>query len=127
LRSKTSWSVKIDVQYQEIDEEHCFDMSNLDNYDVILGMPFWYQHQLMVGVNPARVIVGSNESLAMKGAEVNVVSSAAADIFEEDIKKIQQMLVKEATDLCPDTAKTALPPLRAVNHTIPLVEEDKVY
>ena len=27
-------------------------MSNLDNYDVILGTPFLYQHKVAIGLNP---------------------------------------------------------------------------
>jgi hypothetical protein len=33
----------------------------------------------------------------------------------------------EAADLCQDAARAALPPLQAINHTIPLVDEKKVY
>ena len=102
-------------------------MANLDNYDVILGTPFLYQHQVLVGFNPTRVVIGSAESREMRGDEVNVVSSAAADVVEEDLQKIRVMLKAEAQDLCPDTSKTALPPFRTVNHTIPLIDEDKVY
>lgn len=34
---------------------------------------------------------------------------------------------READDLCLDTSKTALPPLRDVNHMIPLRDKKKVY
>jgi hypothetical protein len=36
-------------------------------------------------------------------------------------------LKAEASDLCPDTDKSELPPLRAINHTIPLIDENKIY
>ncbi|KIL57129.1 hypothetical protein M378DRAFT_39904, partial [Amanita muscaria Koide BX008] len=105
-RSKTNASATVNFQYQGINEERRFDVSNLDNNDVILGTPFWYQHQILGGFNPTRVIVGSNVSLPMEGEEVNVVTSAAADVFEDDLEKIRQMLKTEGADLCPDTAKT---------------------
>ncbi|KIL59513.1 hypothetical protein M378DRAFT_1067799 [Amanita muscaria Koide BX008] len=126
-RSKTNASVLVNFQYQGIDESRRFDVSNLDNYDIILGTPFWYQHKVLGGLNPTRVIIGSDASLPMSGDEVNVVQSAAADVFEDDLERICAMLKHEAKDLCPDTANTALPPFRAVNHTIPLIDEDKVY
>jgi hypothetical protein len=46
---------------------------------------------------------------------------------EEDLQKIRATLKAEAKDLCPDTSKTGLPLFQAVNHTIPLINEDKVY
>jgi hypothetical protein len=125
-RSKTNASTTVNFQYQEIDEQHRFDVANLDNYDVILGTPFLYQHQVVVGFNPTRVVIGSAEAREMRGEEVEVVSSAAADVVEEDLQKIRTMLKEEAQDLCPDTSTTALPPFRAINYTIPLVDEEKV-
>ena len=86
-----------------------------------------YQHQVAVGFNPSRVIVGSASPLEMKGPEVTTISSAAADLLNEGLDDLRRQLRKEADDLCPDTSKTALPPLRAVNHTIPLIDESKIY
>jgi hypothetical protein len=125
--SKTNADVTVQFKYQDIDESRKFDVANLDAYDVILGTPFLFQHSVMVGFNPSRVIVGSNDSLEMRGTEVTTVTSAAADIFEDDLQKVREMLAAEAMDLCPDTSKTALPPFRAVNHVIPLIDESKIY
>ena len=100
---------------------------NLDNYDMILGTPFMYQHQVTIGFNPSRVIAGLNEPLEMKGPKVTSITSAVADVFNKGLDKICEELRQEAKDLCPDTSKTTLPLFQAVNHTIPLVKEDKVY
>ncbi|KAF8702927.1 hypothetical protein AX14_014296 [Amanita brunnescens Koide BX004] len=111
--------VNVKFNYQNIDELRRFDIANLDAYDIILGTPFLYQHQVMLGFNPSRVVIGSDVSLEMHGVEVSTITSAAADIFEDDLLKVRDMLAKEARDLCPDTSKAALPPFRAVNHVIP--------
>ncbi|KAG8908260.1 hypothetical protein FRB99_008325, partial [Tulasnella sp. 403] len=50
-----------------------------------------------------------------------------ADIVEDKLHEIREMLKSEAQDLCKSVLETDLPPFRAVNHTIPLVDEDKVY
>jgi hypothetical protein len=72
-------------------------------------------------------LVGSDKPVEMKGPDVITISSAAADLLEDKMEKLRKQLRKEADDLCPDTPKTALPPIRDVNHTIPLIEPTKVY
>jgi hypothetical protein len=63
----------------------------------------------------------------MKGPEVTTISSAAADVLDSELDTLRKQLRREADDLCPDTSKTALPPLRAVNHSIPLIDEQRIY
>ena len=82
----------VNFQYQGINEDRRFDVSNLDNYDVILGTPFIYQHEVLVGMNPTRIVVGSDVSRELRGADVTEISSAAADIFDEDLEKVRIML-----------------------------------
>ena len=86
-----------------------------------------YQHQVAIGFNPSRVIIGSDEPLEMKGPEVTTITSAAADLLNKGLDDLRRQLRQEAEDLCPDTSKTAMPPMRAVNHTIPLIDEKKIY
>ena len=126
-RSKINCGTTVKFQYQTIDCDRRFDIANLDNYDAILGTPFLYQHQVTIGFNPSRVIVGSSEPLEMNGPEVTTITSASADLLNEGLDEVRKRLRQEAGDLCPDTSKTALPPFRAVNHTIPLIDEKKIY
>ena len=126
-RSKINCGTTVQFQYQSISCQRRFDIANLDNYDAILGTPFLYQHQVAIGFNPSRVVVGSSEPLEMKGPEVTTINSAATDILNKGLNELRQQLKEEAEDLCPDTSKTALPPLRAVNHMIPIIDETKVY
>ena len=55
------------------------------------------------------------------------IVSAAVDLLNKGLDDLRKELRKEAKDLCPDTSKTALPPMRVVNHTIPLMDERKIY
>ena len=126
-RSKINCGTTVKFQYQTINCDRRFDIVNLDNYDAILGTPFLYQHQVAVGFNPSRVIVGSNEPMEMKGPEVTTVTSAAADLLDQGLDQIREALKQAAQDLCPDTSKTELPPLRDVNHSIPLINEKAIY
>ncbi|TFK17425.1 hypothetical protein FA15DRAFT_605092, partial [Coprinopsis marcescibilis] len=52
-RTKVNFGTSPRFQYQGIDETRYFDIINLSNYDVILGTPFLYQHQVLFGLNPA--------------------------------------------------------------------------
>ena len=126
-RSKVNCGTIVKFQYQSINCDRRFDIANLDNYDVILGTPFLYQHKVAIGLNPPCVVIGSNKPVEMNGPDVITVSSAAADLLHNGLADFRRQLRKEADDLCPDTSKTALPPMRAVNHTIPLIEPTKVY
>ena len=126
-RSKINCGARVRFQYQSIDNERQLNITNLDNYDVILGTPFLFQHKVVVGFNPPCVIVGMNSALALEGPDVVTIRSAAVDLFEDKVDCLRVSLRKEAKDLCPDTSKTVLPPLREVNHTIPLIDPKKVY
>ncbi|OSC99586.1 hypothetical protein PYCCODRAFT_1372853, partial [Trametes coccinea BRFM310] len=126
-RSKISRVCTAEFTYQTISSTRRFDVVNLENYDVILGTPFIFQHKIALGMNPARVHVGSDTPLRIEGEEVAEILSASAELLEQKLEGLRDMLRKEAVDLCQDGATAELPPLRAINHTIPLLDETKVY
>jgi hypothetical protein len=126
-RSKINCGVRVNFEYQNINCERRFDVANLDNYDAILGTPFLFQHKIAVGINPACVVVGSDKPVELEGPDMVTISSVAADFLNDELDKLRAELRSEAEDLCTDTSRTVLPPLRAVNHTIPLIDEHKVY
>ncbi|KAF4565677.1 hypothetical protein EYR36_002255 [Pleurotus pulmonarius] len=74
-RSKINYGCRAKMTYQNIAEERYFDVINLSNYDMILGTPWLYQHQVTFGINPVNVSVGSSSSQPLKGAGVSTLSS----------------------------------------------------
>jgi hypothetical protein len=74
-RSKVNWGVQAELRYQGIKGKRYFDVANLSNYDLILGTPWLFQHRVTVGLNPACVIVGSEEPLPIKGGDVTTIAS----------------------------------------------------
>jgi hypothetical protein len=126
-RSKVNFGAKAMMSYQHIKEERFFDIINLQDYDLILGTPFLFQHQVSVGLNPPRVVVGSDKALPVKGKQVSVIESRAAATVEEDLEQARQQLQEWAKPLCTKASQTGLPPLRAINHTIPLIDPNQVY
>ncbi|KAJ2917183.1 hypothetical protein MD484_g3247, partial [Candolleomyces efflorescens] len=126
-RSKVNSTVKLQVKYQSIDEERTFYVVNISNYDLILGTPFMYQHQVCIGLNPARVVIGSSESKEIPpGTDTKPVLSGL-DFDSPQIANARKHLEELAEPLCKDVEETGLPPLRAINHTIPLIDESAVY
>ena len=56
----------VQFKYQDVHETRTFDVINLNNYDLILGTPWMHQHQVCIGFNPARIVVGSDEAKPLK-------------------------------------------------------------
>jgi hypothetical protein len=73
--SKVNWGIQAELRYQGIKEKHYFDVANLLNYDLILGTPWLFQHRVMVGLNLACVIVGSDIPLPIRGDNVMKIVS----------------------------------------------------
>ena len=126
-RSKINHSVTVEFAYQEIKCPRRFDVANLDNYDLILGTPFLFQHQVAIGLNPLRVSIGSRVPVDIRGEDTAVVTSAAADLLDDELEKLREQLRAEAGDLCQDGTMAELPPLWEINHLIPLIDESKIY
>ncbi|KAI0077771.1 hypothetical protein K474DRAFT_1620737, partial [Panus rudis PR-1116 ss-1] len=119
-RAKINMGCKASIRYQGISEDRYFDIVNLLNYDLILGTPFLFQHQITVGMNPTTVLVGSEKALPLEGKSIRVLASRAAELYEDKIEAARKLLREYAEPICRDASDAPLPPLRAVNHTIPL-------
>ncbi|KAI0069667.1 hypothetical protein K474DRAFT_1610134, partial [Panus rudis PR-1116 ss-1] len=126
-QAKINLGCKAGISYQTVNEEQYFDIINLLNYDLILGTPFLFQHQVTLGMNPTTVVVGSPRALPIEGKQVRVLESRAAELYEDKLETARRLLREYAEPICRDASDTPLPPLRAVNHTIPLKDPSKVY
>ena len=126
-RSKVNSVATAQLQYQGIKEERTLDIININSYDLILGTPWLYQHQVCIGFNPARIIIGSDSAQPVSiGAETKLlVHSLSPD--EQILEDAREELRSYALPLCKDVHETDLPPHRAINHTIPLIDENKIY
>ena len=126
-RSKVNFKATVKLEYQGICETHTFDIININNYDLILGMPWMYQHQICLGFNLARVVVGSDSVLVIK-FRIDIKLMAAGILPEEcQLEDVRDDLRRYAKPLCKEMHKTDLPPLRDINHAIHLIDEAKTY
>ena len=126
-RSKVNARTTLKLEYQGIDENRTFDVININNYDLILGTPFMYQHQVCLGFNPARIVIGNEIALPMKAGADTKLMAAGISLVDEEIDAVRKELVQRAIPLCREVDETELPPLRDINHTIPLIDETKTY
>ncbi|KZS86389.1 hypothetical protein SISNIDRAFT_476478 [Sistotremastrum niveocremeum HHB9708] len=123
-RAVINFSAEVDFKCLGISEKRRFDVANIDQYDLILGTPFLYQHKITFGFNPFEISVGSVISLPLKGETIHTIHSHAVNMVDASIEPIRQALKEEARDLC-KSDQTALSPLLAINDTIPLIDENK--
>ena len=90
-RLKVNFSMKVHFQYQGTDYTHYFDVINLQSYDMILGTLFLYQHQVMVGLNSPRVVLGSKVPLEMKGTQVSMLKLRAMEVYKESLEQVHDV------------------------------------
>ena len=126
-RSKVNYCTNVRIQYREINSIQHFDIINLNNYDIILGTLFLFQHWVSIGFNDSRLWIESAIPLPITGEQVTVISSKVIDTYDWEIDKCRQEIKEYTKDLFKDTVETPLPLMRAINHTIPLIDEDKKY
>jgi hypothetical protein len=126
-RSKVNFRATAQLKYQSVDSKRYFDIINLQNYDLVLGTPFLFQHQVMIGLNPPHIVIGSTDRQPMKGDRVTTLESRVSDVYEESLDKVREKLSELARPLCAKASETNLPPLCVINHTIPLIDEGKIY
>ncbi|OSD01085.1 hypothetical protein PYCCODRAFT_1413464, partial [Trametes coccinea BRFM310] len=126
-RAKINCGCRAVLEYQRIRTDRYFDIVNLLNYDLILGTPFLYQHRISLTFNPMAIVIGSDRALPVEGKQVRVLESRAADIRSDQLDTVRNELRKYAAPICKEASDSPLPPLRAINHRIPLKDESKIY
>ena len=126
-RSKVNARATVELAYQNIQEYHVLDIINLNNYDFILGTPWMHQHQVCLGFNPVRVVIGSDESLPLKVGNDMKMMVHALSIDDKLVDEARIELQWYAKPLCKEVSKTELPPFHDINHSIPLIDNTKIY
>ena len=128
-RSKILFTVDAHLVYQDIfiSERWTFDIINLNDYDVILGTPWLYQHKVSVRFNPAQIGIGSRESLPITvGKDTRPLLSTVA-LKDLAVTHAHKELLQCAEVLYRKVEETELSYFWDINHTIPLIDENKTY
>ena len=77
-------------------------------------------------MNPARILIGCDEAMPIC-SDSNAKPLLNAMAPDSDIESAWEQLMAYAEPLCRNVDETELPPLRAINHTILLIDENKTY
>ena len=126
-RSKVNAKASVKLEYQGINKAQTFDIININNYDLILWTPWMYQDQICLGFNLVRVVVRSKDALTIKSGVDTKLMTAGISLEECQLEDIRDKLKRYAETLCKEMHETGFPPLRDINHTIPLIDETKTY
>ena len=82
---KVNYGMKVMFAYQRINTEQYFNIMNLQNYDLILGTLLLFQYQVLIRLNGLWIIFGSKSLLPIKGEQLQVLESRAANILNDQI------------------------------------------
>ncbi|KAF8224849.1 hypothetical protein L208DRAFT_1308881 [Tricholoma matsutake] len=96
---------------------HYFDVVNINRYDAILGTMFMRKHSIVLDFERDKVCI--------KGKHLDTAYSKGP-LSKKDLPRLQEEWKHSCQDILsrvPDN----LPPLREINHHIPLVDEKKKY
>ncbi|KAF9470908.1 hypothetical protein BDN70DRAFT_763119, partial [Pholiota conissans] len=127
-RSKINAQTRANFKYEGINEDRVFDIMNISQYDLILGTAWLYQHSITLGFNPIRVNIGSTVAQPLVGKPaISEISSRAVRPTDAAIEAAREELLAYAEPLCKTAAETELPPLRTINHSIPLIDPNLIY
>jgi len=73
------------------------------------------------------VCITSDNAKPINGSAVADLLSQAVSLENNDLEPTHVLLQKYAKLPCKMAGETELPPLRVINYTIPLIDENKVY
>ena len=127
FHTKINYGCRAVLEYQKIKCEHYFDIANILNYDIILGTPFLFQHKVSLSFNFIVVVVGLLQALPLEGKRIWILQSYAADVLRDQLQAARTELQKYAAPICKEANDSPLPLLHAINHSIHLIDESKVY
>lgn len=78
-RSMIHWCTDAHVLFDKINETQHFDIMNLQDYDIILGTSFLFQHKISIALNPLQVYVRSANALPIHREQISKISSRVID------------------------------------------------
>ncbi|KAF8222590.1 hypothetical protein L208DRAFT_1321686 [Tricholoma matsutake] len=126
--SKINFGLFTDFEIGEIKDTHYFDVVNINRYDTILGTIFMRKHGIVLDFEHDKVCVKA-KCLNTIIERPNTFKQAL-DNVDKHRRSALKPLDPEWKQSCQDILNGVpdkLPPLRDINHHIPLVDEKKKY
>ncbi|KAF8240538.1 hypothetical protein L208DRAFT_1232345 [Tricholoma matsutake] len=124
---KINFGLFTDFEIGEIKNTHYFDVVNIDIYDAILGTVFMRKHSIVLDFECDKVHVDDlNEILFAICEELANKAKCTGPLSKKDLPRLREEWKQSCQDIL-NGVPDKLPPLRDINHHIPLVHEKKKY
>ncbi|KAF8220594.1 hypothetical protein L208DRAFT_1333032 [Tricholoma matsutake] len=124
-RSKINFGLFTDFEIGEIKNTHYFDVVNINRYDAILGTIFMRKHSIVLDFKRDKVN-DLNDILFAICEELGNKAKCKGPLSKKDLPCLQEEWKQSCQDIL-NGVPDKLPPLRDINHHIPLVDEKKKY
>ncbi|KAF8230744.1 hypothetical protein L208DRAFT_1280352 [Tricholoma matsutake] len=126
--SKINFRLFTDFGIGQVNGNHYFDVVNIDRYNAILGTMFMRKHGIVLDFEHDNICLKGKilETIIEGESTFRQVHRVKGPLTKKDIPRLRDEWKTSCQDILsrvPDT----LPPLREINHHIPLVDEQKRY
>ncbi|KAF8236147.1 hypothetical protein L208DRAFT_1253068, partial [Tricholoma matsutake] len=102
-----------------------FDVINIDQYDAIVGTVFMRKHGIMLDFEQDK-LSDLNEALFVICDELAEKTRTLGPLGKKDIPQLQEEWLEAGKDVLQGVPEWP-PPMREINHQIPLVDDHKKY
>ncbi|KAF8222247.1 hypothetical protein L208DRAFT_1323692 [Tricholoma matsutake] len=116
--SKINFRLFTDFEIGEIKDTHYFDVVNIDRYDTILGTIFMRKHGIVLDFE--------HDEVRVKAKCLNTIIEGPNTFKQAHLPHLREEWKQSCQDIL-NGVPDKLPPLRDINHHIPLVDEKKKY
>ncbi|KDQ63999.1 hypothetical protein JAAARDRAFT_117059 [Jaapia argillacea MUCL 33604] len=123
-RSTIQFGTTVEIQFGLNTVHHYFNIVNIDRYDAVLGMAFMRRMGISMDFKHGILKSGSNPiTLILRRDNAGISFHSTRELSMEELRK---KWMEQCADLL-GTIPLELPPLREINHKIPLIDENKHY
>ncbi|KAF8219199.1 hypothetical protein L208DRAFT_1182919, partial [Tricholoma matsutake] len=128
--SKINFGLFADFELDKLKDNHYFDVINIDRYDAIVGTVFMQKYGIVLDFKWDKVrlqgLSDLNEALFTICDELESKSRAQGPLERKDIPRLRKEWLTTCNDILQGVPERP-PPMREINHQIPLVDESKQY
>ncbi|KAI0761211.1 hypothetical protein BC629DRAFT_1270502, partial [Irpex lacteus] len=123
-RSKINYGTEQSLTVGKSSFKTYFDIVNLDHYDIVLGIPFMRQNNVVIDFTRNAIRSGADPVPPLEGEDGKLNSIKRST--EDELDKLRKHWL-EGYKYILSGVPERLPPMREPNHTIPLIDESHVY
>ncbi|KAF8232418.1 hypothetical protein L208DRAFT_1036650, partial [Tricholoma matsutake] len=125
-QSKINFGLFAEFKLRTMKADHYFDVINLDRYDAIMGTVFMRKYGIILDFERDQQLTDLNEALFTICEELAESAKAQGPLDKKDIPQLWEEWLEICKDILKGVPKQP-PPMREINHQIPLVDEKKRY